>query len=315
MGLRFRRDTTVFDEEALRELAHLAYRGRSLTIGSARARRLLQSGTRLGLTTSDVVTLATETLRAIDEFGEFLPALEAVLDAFDSGRLQTGIREPLNRYVDRSAAAALAVATCEQCRPSIPIRTAVESEPVELAAGPVQAGSRHRPAATEPSRASVQLDNAERWPERTPDGFPQLTLDVVAWWPGLDAWDLLRLKASVTQSLSHAGENLSVLIEQPGDQHPVRVGAVWLVRRPEVASSVYELRAVLQDSSGEDPHYFRFLIASDSEWCAELHDYLATRWISRGTSPAGPTEFDEPFGASPPAVRPRISLAGDPSIS
>ena len=305
MGVRFRRDTAVFDEEALKRLAYLAYRGRSLTIGSARVRRLLQTGGRLGLTTSDSVTLATETLREIDELGEFAPAMEAVLDSFDSGRLQTGIREPLNQYVDRSAVAALAVAACEQCRPDIPVRTATEPEPAPApAAVPVEAAAVRRPSTEGSSSASVQIDNADHWPERTPDGFPQMTLDLVAWWPGLDAWDPLRLTASVTQSLARTGENLTVLIEQPGDQRPARVNAVWLVRRSELPQSipVYELRAVLRDGGETDAHHFRFLIASDSEWCAELHDYMATRWISRGTPPTGPAEFDEPFGLNPPEL-------------
>jgi hypothetical protein len=154
MGVRFRRDTPVIDEEALGRLAQLAYRGRSVSIGSSRVRRLLQAGERLGMTAGDAVVLATETLQEIDARGEFVPAMEAVLDAFDSGRLVTGMREPLNLYLDRAAVAALAVVTCELCRPKISVRggeglVRLEAQPVV----PAMAPEWHRPTTDEPTAA------------------------------------------------------------------------------------------------------------------------------------------------------------------
>lgn len=308
MGVRFRRDAGALDEEALKRLAEVAYRGRSLSIGSARARRLLQAGERLGMTAGDTILLATETLREIDELGEFVPAMEAVLDKFDSGQLVTGIREPLNLYLNRSDVAALAVITCEQCRPSIPVRGTDQepSRPPDDAVAVTPAAPSLRSVPDEVTAASVQISGAENWPERTGDGFPKLTLPVLAWWPGLDSWEPMTLTASVTQSLAFTGENFTLLIEQPGDQAPARTHAVWLVARNDLSIDVpvFELRAATWEMGDDDTHHFRFLVASSSDWFQELHDFLATRWISRGSSPAGPEVFIEPMEAAPPRLSP-----------
>jgi hypothetical protein len=305
MGVRFRRDATVIDEAALGRLAQLAYRGRSLSIGSSRVRRLLQAGERLGMTAGDSILLATETLQEIDKRGEFVPAMEALLDAFDSGRLVTGMREPLHLYLDRAAVAALAVVTCEQCRPKVSVGGGAGSPwPDVQPAVPVQVVEPRRPTIDERTAASVQIDHAGHWPGRTAEGFPELRLDVLAWWPGLDRWTDLTLVASVTQSLAFTGDNFTLLIQQPGDQQPARVNAVWLVKRPELSDPVpvYELRGSSWEPGDEEAHHFRFLVASSSEWCEELHGYLATRWISRGQSPSGPGDFAVPFGQSVPPV-------------
>lgn len=311
MGVRFRRDAGALDEEALKRLAELAYRGRSLSIGSSRVRKLLEAGERLGMTAGDTVVLATETLREVDARGQFVPAMAAVLESFDSGRLVTGIREPLNLYLSRSDVAALAVITCEQCRPSIPVRPA-DPEPVEDAhadaVGVTPIGQPTRFPSSEATSATVQIDGAERWPERTAEGYPQLTLDVLSWWPGLDAWEPMTLTASVTQSLAFTGDNFNLLIEQPGDQEPAKTHAVWLVARNDLSVEVpvFELRGSTWEVGDDDAHRFRFLVATSSPWFEELHDYLATRWISRGRPPTGPEEFAGPLQGTIPAVPHRI---------
>lgn len=326
MGVRYRRGLDAVDDGALRELAQIAYRGRSLTIGSARVRKLLKEGERLGMTVGDTITLANATLTAIDTVGQFEPAMQAVLDAFDAGEITTEMREPLNHYLDRPAVAALAVFTHEQCRPGVPIAVADQSNEVDHTAGrdpldqpgragrdvadePVRTGSRIRGSNSyrdEPagSPARIQLDGAAHWPERTVDGFPRITLDVLAWWPGLARWEPLTLVASVTQSLAFSGDNFSLLISQPGDERPERTNAAWLVRREDVsfAIPVFELRASTWEIGDDDAHHYRFLIASSSDWCRELHDYLATRWISHGQNPNGPPDFDEPYALNPPPL-------------
>jgi hypothetical protein len=164
----------------------------------------------------------------------------------------------------------------------------------------------------------VQIDNAWHWPGRTAEGYPEMRLDVLAWWPGLDRWEDLTVVASVSQSLAFTGDTFTLLIQQPGDQSPVRVNAVWLVVRPELSESVtvYELRGSRWEPGDEEAHRFRFLIASPSEWCAELHDYLATRWISHGQPPSGPEDFAESFAREAPPVSPAVAgRAWRPRIS
>jgi hypothetical protein len=59
---------------------------------------------------------------------------------------------------------------------------------------------------------------------------------------------------------------------------------------------------------GDAAHEYRFLVASPSPWCHELHDFLATRWINKGLRPTGPEAFDaEPFGGDQPQVGPIIT--------
>lgn len=327
MGVGYRRGLDAVDDRALRDLAQVAYRGRSLTIGSARVHKLLKEGERLGMTVGDTITLAHATLTAIDAVGEFTPAMQAVLDSFDAGEITTEMREPLNHYLDRPAVAALAVFTHEQCRPGVPVRLTAQSnggdettgsetvdssdqtagtngagEPVQRLAETVN--TRLHPDETEESPAGIQLEGAAHWPERTVDGFPRITLDVLAWWPGLSQWEPLTLVAQVTRSLAFTGENFSLLISQPGDETPERTNAVWLVRRSEIRSTipVFELRASTWEIGDDDAHHYRFLIASASDWCRELHDYLATRWISHGQSPTGPPDFEEPYAPDPPPL-------------
>lgn len=307
MGARHKRYIAPGDTSATRDFAELAFPGRGSITVYARLRPLIDVGDRLGMTSGDVVRLAIETLRALDQHGEFGPATEDVLEAFDRGRLMTEVREPMNLYLDRSAVSALAVAVCEACRPSIPVRES-NAEPARTEAEPVPAGSgviggdvgRAWPVG-EIDLTSVQLQHAAHWPERTTGGYPQITLDVRVWWPGLPEWEQATLTAFVSQSLAFTGENFTLLIEQEGDSQPARTNAVWLLKRDDLDGdlAVYELRASTWEIGDDDALQYRFLLATSSPWCEELHDYLATRWISQGKSPTGPDDFDS------------VSLGGD----
>ncbi len=310
MGARHKRRTTPRDATAMREFAELAFPGRGSFTAQARLHRLLDIGDRLGMTSGDTVRLGTETLYALDAHGELEPAIYDVLEAFDAGRLITEVREPMNLYLDRPAVSALAVAVCQTCRPGIAMaESATEARAPEY---PAAAAAEAR-GDVEPVRPSqegdpgpVQHGAAALWPERNRDGFPQMTLDVTVWWPGLPDWEPATLTASVSQSLAFSGENFTLLIEQAGDAEPARTNAVWLLKREDLAEDlpVYELRASTWEG-GDDAHQYRFLVASSSPWCAELHDYLATRWVSKGQSPTGPEQFDAVIlGGDHPAVRP-----------
>jgi hypothetical protein len=263
------------------------------------------------MTSGDTVRLATETLRALDERGDLQPAIEDVVEAFDEGRLLTEVREPMNLYLDRTAV-----------RPNIAVR---ESNPepsnteesVPAATSDESDVGRERPDG-EAGVPPVQLQHLAHWPERTRDGFPQITLDVRVWWPGLAEWEQATLTAHVSQSLAFSGENFTLLIEQEGDVEPGRTNSVWLLERGDLEEDVpvYELRASTWNVGDDDAHRYRFLFASSSPWCEELRDYLATRWISNGKSPSGPDEFDSAtLGGDHPPVRPFAELPGKDSVS
>lgn len=317
MGVRYRRGTAVGDTAVMRELAELAFPGRLTMPIQARLRRLIDLGDRLGMTPGDAARLSSETLRALDTHGQLQPAIDEVLEAFDTGRLRTEVREPMNLYLDRSAVTALAVAVCETCRPTV-AEAEFTAEPLDLKpeqtpVAPVN-GSREKP----PSRAAgIAVTASERqmgalWPERTRDGSPQMTLQVMVWWPGLSSWEPATLTAIVSQSLAFSGDNFTLLIEQEGDPEPARTHAVWMVKRDDLHEEmpVYELRASTWEM-GDAAHEYRFLVASSSSWCHELHEYLATRWINKGLSPAGPVAFDtESFGGDQPPVGPFASRNG-----
>ncbi len=285
-------------------------------------RRLSEVGDRLGMTSGDTVRLATETLRTLDERGDLQPAIEDVVEAFDEGRLLTEVREPMNLYLDRTAVSALAVAVCEACRPNIAVR---ESNPepsdteesVPAATSDESGVGRERPDG-ETGVPPVQLEHLAHWPERTRDGFPQITLDVRVWWPGLPEWEQATLTAHVSQSLAFSGENFTLLIEQEGDVEPGRTNSIWLLERGDLEEDVpvYELRASTWNVGDDDAHRYRFLFTSSSPWCEELRDYLATRWIRQGESPTGPDEFDSTnLGGDHPPFRPFAKLAGKDSVS
>ena len=152
---------------------------------------------------------------------------------------------------------------------------------------------------------SPLMRSAGLWPERNTEGFPQMTLDVDVWWPGLPDWESATITASVTPSLAFSEENFSLLIEQDGDPEPARVQAVWLLKREDLKEDipVYELRGSTWEG-GHDVHQFRFLVATSSLWCQELHDFLTTRWVSKAQSPTGPDQFDsKPFGGGRPHLQ------------
>ena len=312
MDVRYRRGTAAGDTAAMREFSQLAYPGRNSLPVQARLRRLIEVGVGLDMTAGDTARLASATLRALDTHGELAPAIAEVLEAFDDGDLRTEFREPMNLYLESSAVTTLAMAVCETCRPAIAkARPAGEPEPVPVS--PV--------GETEPSsQAQGGVSATERqlgalWPERTRDGFPQMTLHVMVWWPGLLEWEPATLTAVVSPSLAFSGDNFTLLIEQEGDPKPARARAVWMLRRDDLREEmpVYELRASSWDI-GNEAHEYRFLVASSSEWCAELHSYLATRWITKGLSPTGPKAFDsEAFGGDQPPVGPFVSRPGSTS--
>jgi len=317
MGTRHKRHIVSGDTSAAREFAELACPGRSSITVHVRLRRLIDVGDRLGMTSGDTVRLATETLRALDRHGELGPAIEDVLEAFDGGRVVTEVREPMNLYLDRSTVSALAVAVCETCRPEIRVRESdpeqsnTETEPAPAPSGDAKGdvGREWPPVGSDP--APVQFQDATLWPERTSDGFPRMTLDVRVWWPGLSEWERATLTAYVSQSLAFTGENFTLLIEQEGDSKPARTNAVWLLKRDDLREElpVYELRASTWEVGDGDALQYRFLVASSSPWCEELHDYLATRWISRGQSPTGPAEFDSvTLGGDHPPVRSSLHI-------
>lgn len=290
----------------MREFAELANPGRHTLLTQTRLRRLIDLGNRLGMTPGDAARLSTETLRALDTHGQLKLALAEVLEAFDSGRLRTEFREPMSLYLDRSTVTALSVAVCEECRPSIAeaART-VELAESELPPVMVAPGEREPPSpATDLEVTASQRQMGELWPERTTDGFPQMTLHVMVWWPGLSAWEPATLTAIVSQSLAFTGDNFTLLIEQNGDPKPAQTHAVWMLQRDDLREEMplFELRASTWEM-GNDPYHYRFLVASSSSWCHELHDYLATRWISKGLSPTGPEAFDaERLGGDQPPV-------------
>lgn len=319
MSARHKRRISPGDTSATREFAELAGQGRSSITAHARLRRLIEVGYGLGMTSGDTVRLAVETLRALDQHGQFRPAVEDTLGAFDAGRLVTEVREPMNLYVDRSAVSALAVAVCETCRPNINPRdsnaepTSIEIEPVPLhsddGGGHVEREWPH----SDTDLTSIHLEHASHWPERTLDGFPQITLKVRVWWPGLSEWEEATLTASVSQSLSFTGENFTLLIEQEGDSRPARTNAVWLLRRDDLGEElpVYELRASTWEVGDDEALQYRFFVATSSPWWEELHDYLAARWISQGKSPTGPEDFDSvTLGGDQPPVRPSMHIVG-----
>jgi hypothetical protein len=285
-------------------------------------RRLIDEGDRLGMTSGDTVRLTTETLRALDVRGDLQPAIEDVVEAFDEGRLLTEVREPMNLYLDRSAVSALAVVVCEACRPDIGVRESNSEpsntgEPVPTATPDESELGRER-LDGETGVPPVQLEHLAHWPERTRGGFPQITLDVEVWWPGLPEWEQATLTAQVSQSLAFSGENLTLLIEQEGDVEPARTNSVWLLERGDLGEDVpvYELRASTWNVGDDDAHRYRFLVASSSPWCEELRDYLATRWISHGKSPSGPDEFDSAqLGGDHPPVRAFAKSPGKDSVS
>ncbi|NNC92082.1 MAG: hypothetical protein HKN80_06285 [Acidimicrobiia bacterium] len=311
MGVRYRRGISLNDSAAMREFAEQAYPGRHTLPIQVRLRRLIDLGSRLEMTPGDAARVSTETLRALDAHNELEPALADVLASFDSGRLRTEFREPMNQYLDRSAVTALSVAVCEECRPAIAeaARTAEVAAPerVEVIAAPD--GPEAPPPAEEIDvRASQQ--SGESWPERTRDGFPKVTLQVMVWWPGLPAWEPATLTARISPSLAFTGDNFTLSIEQEGDPEPAESHAVWMVQRPDLREKmpVFELRASTWEV-GSEPHEYRFLVASSSPWCHELHDYLATRWISKGLSPTGPQVFDaERLGGNQPRLGPFVTL-------
>lgn len=297
----------------MREFIALASQGRSPIPAQVRLRRLLDAGDRLGLTAGDAVRLAVETLRALDLHGEFQPAIRDVLGSFDSGRLTTEFREPMNLYLERSAVVAVATVVCETCRPNVTLQGPDADPSAAESPKPPGAIRAAREWPVDPRDRTSSPADVAHWPERTVDGFPQITIDARIWWPGLPGWDRVKLTAYVSKSLAFAGGNFNLLIEQDGDSKPARANAVWLLRRNDVNEDlpVYELRASTWDI-GSDAHNYRFLIASSSPWCGELEEYLTARWISAGKSPRGPTEFDaEPlggrFGGDHPPIRPFVS--------
>jgi len=307
MGVRLRRGVTAVEGSPLRELADLAFPGRGGIGVNARVRRLTDIGERLGMTTGDTVLLATETLRALDLHGELQPAIDDVFRQFDAGRLLTKVREPMNRYLDRTVVSALAVAVCEQCRPGIPVRAPVpENSKVRPVDTVDDAPKVVREARRQTDQDSMFLQQAADWPEYTLDGFPQITLNVLVWWPGLAEWEPATLTARVSQSLAFTGETFTLLIEQPGDPGPARTNAAWLLRRPDLGDGIplFELRASTWEMVDDEAHEYRFLVASSSPWCSELHDFLAARWATRGRSPRGPEAFDAvAFGDAAPPLR------------
>ena len=314
MGVRSRHGTAAGDTAVMREFAELAYPGRKSLTVQARLRRLIDTGGRLGMTSGDTARLATDTLRALDAHGEFHPAITEVLEAFDAGRLRTEVREPMNLYLDRSAVSALAVTVCETCRPGIaivePTAEPTEAVPPAAPAAPSdEPGKRPASPGHEVEVTAIHRQLGALWPERNKDGFPQMTLHVMVWWPGLPNWEPATLTAMVSQSLAFSGDNFTLLIEQEGDTEPARTHAVWLLRRDDLGEEipVFELRASTWEM-GDDAHQYRFLVASSASWCHELHDFLATRWISKGLSPTGPEAFDaNPLGGDQPPVGPFVT--------
>ncbi len=287
----------------MRDFAELTRTGRSSIPVQARLRRLLEVGDSLGLTSGDTLRVAVETLRALDQRGELQPAINDVLESLEAGRLRTEFREPMNLYVDQSAVSAMAVAVCDICRPNIALDGSESDSPADPAV-PVTVGAEPRPPLGQPSPSASEIEEALPWPEQNRDGFPQMTLDVRVWWPGLSEWEKATLTAYVSKSLAFTTENFTMLIEQNGDEKPARANAVWLLKRTDldVGLPVYELRGSAWEI-GDEPHHFRFLVATDSPWCEELREYLATRWVTMGKSPTGPEEFDaEPLGADHPPL-------------
>ena len=313
MGVRSRRGTAVGDTAAMREFAELAYPGRLTLPIQARLRRLIDLGHRLGMTPGDAARLSTETLRALDTHGQLQPAIADVLEAFDAGRLLTEVREPMNLYLDRSAVTAMAVAVCETCRPTVAAAELLDTEQEPTPAAPVNGhGEKSASPAADGAVTASERQMGALWPERTRDGFPQMTLQVMVWWPDLPSWEPATLTAIVSQSLAFSGDNFTLLIQQEGDPEPARTHAVWMLKRDDLEEEmpVYELRASTWEM-GDTPHEFRFLVASSSSWCQELHDYLATRWINKGLSPAGPEAFNaEALGGDQPPVGPFASRRG-----
>ncbi|MBT8194754.1 MAG: hypothetical protein HKO63_10605 [Acidimicrobiia bacterium] len=310
MDVRYRRGTAAGDTAAMREFSQLAYPGRNSLPVQARLRRLIEVGVGLSMTAGDTARLASATLRALDEYGELAPAIVEVLEAFEAGDLRTEFREPMNLYLEGSAVATLAVAVCETCRPAIANTQPTGNPPDPVPVSPADVAEPSHQAKAGVSATEQQL--GAQWPERTRDGFPQITLHVMVWWPGLLEWEAATLTAVVSPSLAFSGDNFTLHIEQEGDAEPARTRAVWMLRRDDLREElpVYELRASTWEM-GDEPHEFRFLVASPSEWCSELHSYLATRWINKGLSPTGPKAFDsEAFGGDQPPVGPSISRPG-----
>ena len=310
MDVRYRRGTAAGDTAAMREFSQLAYPGRNSLPVQARLRRLIEVGVGLGMTAGDTARLASATLRAVDTHGQLAPAIAEVLEAFDDGNLRTEFREPMNLYLENSAVATLAVAVCETCRPAIAKARPAGEPPEPVPVSP--AGVAERDSQPKAGVSATDRQLGALWPERTRDGFPQMTLHVMVWWPGLLEWEAATLTAVVSPSLAFSGDNFTLHIEQEGDAEPARTRAVWMLRRDDLREGmpVYELRASTWEI-GDEPHEFRFLVASSSEWCAELYGYLATRWINKGQSPTGPKVFDsESFGGDQPPVGPFVSRTG-----
>jgi hypothetical protein len=313
MDVRYRRGTAAGDTAAMREFSQLAYPGRNSLPVQARLRRLIEVGVGLSMTAGDTARLASATLRALDTHRELAPAIAEVLEAFDDGDLRTEFREPMNLYLENSAVATLAVAVCETCRPAIAKAQPTGDPPEPVPVSPAGDAKPSRQAKAGVSATDQQL--GKLWPERTRDGFPQMTLHVLVWWPGLPEWEPATLTAVVSPSLAFSGDNFTLLIEQDGDAKPARARAVWMLRRDDLREDmpVFELRASSWDI-GNEAHEYRFLVASPSEWCAELHSYLATRWITKGLSPTGPKAFDsEAFGGDQPPVGPLVPRPGSAS--
>jgi len=298
------RGSAASSSSAMHELAELAFPERGSASVNARLKQLIGFGERLGMTAGDTTRLAIASLQALDQHGQLQPAIDDVLERFNAGTITTEFREPMNLYLDRSAVAALAVWLCERCRPAIEVEAsprfdgsmadtngAPEAQPLTATPG-VDAGS-------------AVMTSAARWPERDEEGFPQMTLSVDVWWPGLHDWEPATITASITPSLAFADENFTLLIHQDGDSQPARVQSVWLVMRDELPEPipVYELRGSTWDGD-DDAHRFNFLVVSTSSWLPELHDFLATRWASKGLSPTGPEQFAWPrLGAARPPLR------------
>lgn len=288
----------------MHEFAELAFPARGSASINARLRHLIEAGERLGMTAGDTVRLGTATLKALDAHGELQPAIADVLEDFHAGSLTTEFREPMHLYVEESAVAALAVTLTEQCRPAIELEApAPPDDPTPVT--PAETPNGQATASRDRRSDAASFGTAALWPEQDAEGFPQMTLDVHAWWPGLPDWEPATLTASVTPSLAFADENFTLLIQQDGDARPARVQAVWLVKRADLEEPmpVFELRGSIWEG-GDDAHRFRFLVASSSLWLQELHEFLATRWVSKGQSPTGPEQFDAlPMGNGRPPLR------------
>jgi len=288
----------------MHELAELAFPARGSASVKARLRQLIGFGEGLGMTAGDTTRLAITSLQALDRHGQLQPAIDDVLERFNAGTIVTEFREPMNLYLDKSAVAALAVWLCETCRPAIVMEAT--PRPDHAMAAPEEARAT-KPLTTAPElgAGSAVMRKAAAWPEKDGEGFPHMTLEVQVWWPGLHDWEPATIAASLTPSLAFADENFTLFIQQDGDAQPARMQTVWLVMREDLpeATPVYELRGSVWDGA-DDAHRFSFLLTSASPWLAELHDFLATRWVNKGQNPTGPDQFQWPrMGAARPQLR------------